>query len=354
MSGEETAYSLDCPECSCKVFERDEDLFGDGEEDYCAGCGALVRISTDAESPVDVVIDEHGGDVVARLRAELDERGAPSCEEIARLIAITGQRHWSRGGEHDATDVAEAIAELAQRELERLTRERDALEARLVDADAVLVRAGLVGSASDVAAALARIASADARVRTAERGRVAAREAQREAEEERALLIDEPVAWCPVCHIIIEPVSREQESSARCCSGHALVFSVDWRERAEAAERELADEQAFHAKTADNFEEAAAGWSEERERLTRERDDAVRRAETDGRTCVKMGTRNREMMGERDEARREIHERQRECALARARDGLQRFGADKAIDARAREIAEAAGWSCYGAEGEQP
>jgi DNA repair exonuclease SbcCD ATPase subunit len=220
-------------------------------------------------------------------------------------------------------------------ELARITQERDVLEARLVDADAVLVRAGLVGSASDVAAALARIEAA---------------------------------------RVDLEGQRQNAEAYQRQCKR--------LRERVEAAERELADEQAFHAKTADNFVEAGAGWSEERERLTRERNaavqrgdgykaqanaqferaeaaerlaaEAVQRAEADGRTCVKMGTRNREMMGERDEARRELHERQRECALSRARDGLQRFGADKAIEARAREIAEAAGWSCYSAEGEQP
>jgi len=54
--------------------------------------------------------------------------------------------------------------------------------------------------------------------------------------EQRALLVGGTAAWCPVCSTVIEPATPE----SRCAAGHELVFATDWKARAEAAERELA------------------------------------------------------------------------------------------------------------------
>ena len=48
-------------------------------------------------------------------------------EELARLIAVTEERHWSRTNEHDPTSIAEQVAELAGREVARLRAEADRL-----------------------------------------------------------------------------------------------------------------------------------------------------------------------------------------------------------------------------------
>lgn len=67
----------------------------------------------------------------------------------------------------------------------------------------------------------------------------------RELQEQLSLLVGGCAAWCPICEVVVEPVTEEDRArGARCCSGHKLVFSEDWRNRALEAERELAEERA--------------------------------------------------------------------------------------------------------------
>lgn len=90
------------------------------------------------------------------------------------------------------------------------------------------------------------------------------------------------------------------------------------RERAETAERlaaELADEQALHAKTADNFEPVAAGWAEERERLIRELHEFSTRARIWEASANGYHERAETAERERDEARRMVCERDAASSL---------------------------------------
>ncbi len=40
-------YSLECAECGCDVFERDEDAYSDGESCICPSCGGHCFVSVD-------------------------------------------------------------------------------------------------------------------------------------------------------------------------------------------------------------------------------------------------------------------------------------------------------------------
>jgi len=98
-------YWLECTDCGEHCFERSENLFGDGEVQHCPGCGALVRVTCDAESPAELRVDECGGEVVRRL--------------LRTSVELAAEAHAAR----DA--------------VERLTKERDDAVENLAQASKV-------------------------------------------------------------------------------------------------------------------------------------------------------------------------------------------------------------------------
>jgi hypothetical protein len=185
-------FGLECDACGESVFRRDADRYSDGEEDYCPGCGARVVVNID-NGPVDeedwsanAFVYEHGGEVVTRLRAEVkrltaalaDEEGAHAMtaanfegyveDAEARLaerpsrvrgrltpgrtatgeIALWCLALWSgrpdpsewEYGDGTPFDMGAAVADAhaaftsLRDVVDRLTRERDALLARVAEA----------------------------------------------------------------------------------------------------------------------------------------------------------------------------------------------------------------------------
>jgi hypothetical protein len=97
MSGATPAApSLECPECSWDVLPSETGLWPeDREPEHCPGCGALVGVVVDDGDPDRVearaVLIERGGEVVARLRAELAAEVARKADE-KRTRALPANR----------------------------------------------------------------------------------------------------------------------------------------------------------------------------------------------------------------------------------------------------------------------
>jgi hypothetical protein len=244
-------------------------------------------------------------------------------EELERLIAITGERHWSRVGVHDPTAVAEQIAELAEREIERLTvtpvgpvsehlrkRVAEVCQAAidgeagcigvaciaphqagdLLDAyddacaEVERVKAGRMVSDGVYLRALARAyLAADPLCPAEEDGSgewaiddVAEAVLELRAELERLT----PASGCLAGHCAITGKREGVHHNGGCNCLEGLDRATRRAVRCELARLrgELADERAAHAKTADNFEEYSAGVGEKLEGLRAEVDDARREA----------------------------------------------------------------------------
>lgn len=58
--------------------------------------------------------------------------------------------------------------------------------------------------------------------------------------EQREALVGGDHAWCPVCEAVVGPITPEARArGVRCGAGHELVYSTDWKAKAEQLEREL-------------------------------------------------------------------------------------------------------------------
>ena len=123
MSGDTPIFWLDCDDCSERVFVRIEDAFADGEEEYCTACGALVMVTCDSETPATAVVVEHGGAVVARLRAELH-----AAENLLAVVHRDGGHHTEREGFAKSCRDGEGVVVGLRAEVERLEAELATLE----------------------------------------------------------------------------------------------------------------------------------------------------------------------------------------------------------------------------------
>lgn len=255
------AYSLDCPDCSCSVFVREVNEFTDGEDEHCPECGSLVMVSADSES-LGVMVVEHGGAVVARLRAEVER--------------LTSDAKQNRAYVDKATEDAMGATQLAmdsRATIERLTAQLEALDLqdeveRLEATDREELHPKCLARGECERAYSGPMPGCSGRclkLYPDETPREKDRGAHAKAEVERLTAQLEAI--------------RVRVMGDSPCSNLAPYVSgaIDGlQDEAERLAGDLADERGAHAKTADNFEVAAEGWGEERERLTRERDEARR------------------------------------------------------------------------------
>lgn len=62
----------------------------------------------------------------------------------------------------------------------------------------------------------------------------------RRLREDLAMFRGRTEAWCEECQTFVGPF-KPGVTDGRCCSGHELIFSIDWRARALEAEAKLAE-----------------------------------------------------------------------------------------------------------------